>query len=289
MMRGLLRTTLLSLGIVSAVASAQTQQDDTPREGGMTGTGIVALVSARGTIDVNGLSITYPTELALDQKLQPGDTIAALIEHDTQGWVASSINPILPLVGPVSEQSETSLTIMGTQVLRTDTQLAITVGDWVAVSGFWREDGVVATRLRVIAPQPFAQIQGTYQQGETDDGQIGDSLVLDAARMGVRRGDVIRALGTPTESGIAVRSFEAAPFKTPIRTVLTQGYLSVPDDGGNYSVLGAGFTSRTERPEMIDPQAFVTFCGVDGKLLVPELKIEDARDTEILSLLRCYR
>lgn len=297
MMRDLVKSSLLSICLGSLVASASAQETETPREGGLTGTGIVALVGNYSTLEINGLSIAYPVDLTMSStleddavtgSLQPGDTVAALVIHDDQGWIVSEIIQILPLVGPVSDQTETTLTIMGTLVIQPDLESAITVGEWVAVSGFWREDKVVATRLEVIAPQTFAQIQGTYYPEGSSDGQIGGSHIYDAAQIDMPTSGVIRVFGQETKDGILAQSFQAAPFETPVRTVLTQGYLSVPDTEGFYTVLGAGLISQTQRPEMIDPQAFVTFCGVDGNLLVPDLKIEDAQDVKVLSKLSCF-
>lgn len=152
---------------------------------------------------------------------------------------------------------------MGTVVIRPDLDITLTVGKWVAVSGFWRKNEVLATRQEAIDPQEFAKTQGTYHPDDSSDGQIGESHIYNTTQIALRAGGVTRVIEQETKDRILAQPFQAAPFEALVRIVLTEGYLSVPDADGFYSDLGAGLVSLTQQSEMIDPQTFVTYCGIE--------------------------
>lgn len=295
--RTLTRSILMSLGLILLAASAGAQETDEPREGGVTGTGITVVIGQSGLVEIAGRAVDYPVDMPINsvlgpstaQALQAGDTVAVSVSPTGEGWRAQGINQILPLVGPVSSQTTTTVMVMGTVVARPDVSPPVSDGDWIAVSGFWRGNGVVATRLDVVAPQPNGYMQGTYQQTATGAGRVGNSQLTGAIPKDLQDGDVIRITGTPTDNGIAAQSIQTGLFGEKVQTVLAQGYLSIPDDSGNYSLLGSGITSRTARPEMIDPQTFVTVCGIDGNMLVADQITDDLQNADLLAGLGCLR
>lgn len=282
-MRQLTRSIILSFGLSICALAGATQEAETPREGGLTGTGIVGLVSYSKTIDINGVSIALPNALIVDSAfgpitadaLYPGAMVALHLEGTFQDLTFLDARQVLQLIGPVLAQNNKTLVVMGTVVQRAETSLDVNDGDWVSVSGYWREDGIVATRIDAVPHQEFVQIQGTYQPVTTGVGKIGDTYFRGEIPDTAKPGDVVRLRGRVSGGEIIVETLELNQFKSSVRTVLAQGYLSLPDAQGRYTVLGTGITSVTDQPEMINPQELMTVCGVDGNLLVDDFEIEE--------------
>jgi len=293
-----MKTTVLAfLGAMACLTfDPVAAQDADTREGGLTGTGIVGIVTELGSFYVNEQRITYPPEAvvqtALGQQpansLLPGDTVAALVNLSDNEWVADQIRQTHPIIGPISVIKADTLTIMGTRVdVAGIPELDIAIGDWVAVGGLWRSSDVVASRLVKITPQEQGHIFGTYLgRSEVDSFEVGGSQITGILPRHAEYGDVLAISGHPSELGLEAQSIDLGLFEAKAGVVLVQGYLSQPDQTGRYTLLGSGLTSFTSQPEMIVERQLMTTCGAGRSLLSDDTVISEALGVR-LELLEC--
>lgn len=250
------------------------------REGGILGTGILGTVTRLGSIVVNEQRIVFPPDFSVmnetgpmtASQLVPGDTVAVVARLAGADWDAQSIRRILPVVGPISEITEAEngqvLTIMGTTVhVARSISTPVKAGDWVAVSGLWQDEDVVATRVEVTPPRQSAVIVGSrFSVGGSNVPQIGNTLIAGIIPQHVKDGDVIRVVGVPEAGSIRATTLEAGLFDGKVGLVQAEGYLSPPTSTGLYTLLGSGMVAFTDQPDMIDETNKVLLCGYDGKL-----------------------
>ncbi len=248
------------------------------REGGIIGTGIEAgifgVVTRLGSIWVNGQHITFDPDLpvldAIGPKraadLKPGYTVAVSAVPDGKTWRALQIRQVLPLVGPVSFVTRNGLFVLGTRVVgRTN---GVRPGDWVAVSGVWRENEVVASHLGLLpAGWRTAQVMGTYL-GKTASGhvRIGNTRLEGFAPQHLQPGDVVRATGTAGLEGVRVKHLEKGLFGRSVRLVQAEGYFSPPRPDGLYTVLGSGLVAYTKDPYGMSLRVKAIACGRPGSM-----------------------
>jgi hypothetical protein len=146
------------------------------RDGGIGGTGIVfGTIDQLGSIFVNGLKIetsrtntmSYPEGLG-DGSFAPGDTVFVEIEAKPDGVFASRLVQFFPISGPVSAVTRHSFHVMGTRItIPSKTPIVdgsgravpLRAGQSVKVSGIWRQDHVIASRI-VVAPNIPATLSG---------------------------------------------------------------------------------------------------------------------------------
>ena len=269
----LLRISLLMVWALTAFTPASAEDE---REGGIIGTGIVGTITKLGSIWVNGqhielspkLRVADSPALKLATGLQPGHTVAVIAEHSASGWVARYVRQVLPLVGPIEAVSPDHVTIMGTEV-RLPKPYGFNIGDWVAVSGLWQDNRVIASRLDAVpAGRRVARISGSFI-GNIANGQpsVGQTRILRITPRHARPGDFIVAYGTPVPGGLKAKRLEKNLFAGDVGVMLVEGYLSPPAPDGVYSLLGSGLVSYTDNPGMIDPTQHGYFCGGQGKLM----------------------
>lgn len=285
---------LLILAGLLTFSGVRADGDTEPREGGLTGTGIAGTITELGSIVVNGQRIAFddamdvssPLGQARATELQPGDAVAVAVEPAGQGWRALDIVQVFQIVGPVMSRSDTELTVMGTRVTNLTHSGSLAIGDWVAVSGLWSADEIVATRVVQVTPQRTAHVQGSYSEpGEDDILRIGGTVLQGLTLEHARSGDVIRATGRPDGLVLRVEDAYLGLFDRPVDIVLVEGYLSGVAPNGHYTVLGTGLTSFTSEPEMA--QERVEVCGYRGRVLKDTLTPE-AHDEQLLRQLGCF-
>lgn len=276
------RLCLLLTGLLFLSPMAVAQEKDDPREGGLTGTGIVALISAPGQVEINGLNVVLPEaapilsplgEMSV-KDLKPGDMVALQMTGDPDDMSFIEARRVIQMIGPISAVTDDTYTVLGTSVTRLASFTAA-VGDWVAVSGHWREESLAASRIELVPPRGLVHLRGTYRPLTTDTGKVGGSFVRGALLGNLERGDVIDLIGRYDNGEVIVDAIRTGQFSSPVRVVLSQGFLSIPDAGGYYTVLGTGISSITDQPSMITEDQFVTVCGVDGRLQTDAQGIED--------------
>lgn len=270
------------LAIMSLCAGTSVFANETEREGGLTGTGIVGEIKALGSIIVNGQRITFDPDLSVRNDLGtkradalvPGEIVAVAVEPDAQDWRATAISQVHALIGPVSESQDDRFTVLGTEV-HWQSQRP-TTGEWVAVSGFWAGPAVVATHVAPTTPQQTASIQGSYGLGLDGTTFMVGSLELDLDPLKhATEGDVIRVKGTLESGAFAVTDVHLGLFDEPVLLVLAEGYLTNVAPSGHYTVAGSGLSGYTSNHEAEMPSDRVTVCGVSGRL-APQADLTEA-------------
>ncbi len=270
---GILAAAILGLCLTSA---AWAEAEDTEREGGILGTGIVGTITALGSIYVNGQHILFDDGMAVENLL-PGHTVAVLAHLEGSEWRARDIRQILPLVGPAQVSPDGQLTIMGTRVLTADGMASdIATGDWVAISGLWQAGQVIATRVDRVSDPVNARIEGTVFDTQSDRPlRLGGTEITGLRPQHLQDGDVIRVTGKPAEDGLQVSQLETGVFASAPGMVLIEGYFSAPQPSGLYTVLGSNIVSYTDSPEMIDPLAKQLICSSAGIMVTVDITSMD--------------
>ncbi len=291
-------TALLAL-VVSTLLTpfAAAEQHEETREGGVTGTGIVGTITALGSYVVNGQRITYDPDLEISSTLGmrspvdlvPGHNIAAAVEWVDDAWRASEIAQVHAIVGPVTEATKSSITVLGSTVLLPEGANAFSQGDWVAVSGHWVGDDVAATKVELIEPREEASLTGSYM-APIDGAEltVGKSRLDGANMTHAKNGDVIRVFGRPLSDGLAVSSISLGHFDQPVGAVLVEGYMSAPDPNGFYTILGTGLSAFTSQPEMVNTAMKDLHCGV-GSGLLQSVDVSEPGIAQDLNRLGCAR
>jgi len=268
---------VLAAILTSVLLSVPAQaRDDEEREGGIIGTGIVGTVADLGSIHVNGQRIRFDSEMPVSgsvtpmtaSDLRPGHTVAVIVVHEDDGWQATHIRKVLPLVGQVTAIGGEELTILGTQVAIADVQADINIDDWVAVSGLWRGSQVLASWIDVLdGVGHLARLSGSYMGADqAGNMRVGGSNVSGLDPQSLQPGTLLRVAGEPEAGGITAVILETGLFDDPVGLVQVQGYFSQPQANGFYTILGSGLVAHTDQPEMIDPGRRVIQCGTMGRL-----------------------
>lgn len=248
-------------------------EDKEPREGGILGTGIVGTITELGSIYVNSQHIRFDPELTVRTAfgprkaatLVPGETVVVHALEEPESWSAVEISLYHPLIGPIS-RSNGDLFVMGSRLDDTEAEIfandGLEDGDWVSVSGLWKADGVLASRIEEISAQPRATLIGSYIAGGEGDFQIGGTTVNQLAIEHVQTGDVLTVQGRPNGDELDATNVKIGLFEQPMTHVIAEGFLSVPDSEGLYTVLGSGVVSFTPTPEQITGTEFGVFCNI---------------------------
>lgn len=251
-------------------------QDSEEREGGIVGTGIVGVITELGSIYVNGQKIEIEDDLQVTGSvpaieagaLKPGQTVAVVTRLEGDVWQAEYIRQVLPLVGPVEAVGDRTLTVLGTRVDLGSLTSEAAIGDWVAVSGFWKSEHVTASSIAILPQwQGPAEVSGTYFRpvsGEPD--RVGQTRVFGINPQHLSSGDFVRVTGTPAPGGIEAERLETGLFDAAVGVIQVEGYFSEPKPDGLYTVLGSGLVAFTDQPGMIDAAVRTIQCGANGKL-----------------------
>lgn len=280
---------LAALAMVLPVAA----QEDT-KEGGLTGTGIYGVIATAEPFVVNGRTVSISDAvivadavgLASTQDLQAGNVVALRVDTSASVIDAVSVQRIFAMIGPVQAMSDDHLTIMGTDITVSDIHTTATQpGDWVAVSGFWQETDLIATRIDSIAPQEFARMTGTYFTPADGEGpSFGTSQLFGLSTDDLDQGSVLNVLGHPSREGIQVVAHSVGLFDEDVGYVLAQGYLSRPKADGFYTLIGSGLIAFSDDQDMPASTRLVLSCGIEGILFKPDLM--DVSNTDGANLMR---
>lgn len=268
--------------------------ENEPREGGLTGTGIVGEITALGSIVVNGHRITFPDSLPVTSEtgekaasaLVPGDVVAVAVTADQQGWAAHAIQQIHSVIGPVSAIDGNQLTVLGVSVESPGALSGLKVNDWVAVQGFWTRYGIQATRIESIAPRKTASLQGSYVKPVTDQGTttIGTATLAISGLEHASPGDVLRVSGPVKDNRLQVTDIYLGVFSHLVGVVLVEGYFSDVAASGHYTVNGSGLSSYTDNLAQTMPAGRVQVCGIDGDLLQSDDGVSDETRKQLATL-----
>ncbi|MEX0340511.1 MAG: DUF5666 domain-containing protein [Arenibacterium sp.] len=268
---------VLAIYLVVILGTISVAGDDTEREGGLTGTGIVGEIVALGSIIVNDQRIAFARDLRVANRvapksahdLVPGDVVAVAVVPDANGWVADAISQIHPLIGPVSGVETDRFTLFGVTVFWQGAPPR--PGTWVAVSGFWARDDVVATRVERIAEREVFSIQGSYRPSDDGTGIMVGSVKLGMDRLQhAEEGDVITVSGTLAGGKLTVSEVHLGLFDRPVALVMAEGYLTDVAPSGHYTVAGSGLSAYTDKPDAAMTADRIRVCGNHGELVPPQ-------------------
>lgn len=169
--RAVLAAGLSGILFPNAVWPQSTERDV---EGGIGGTGIVGVLTDFGSLIVGGNAVQidrstafsdgFGTLVEADMKLGHSLTVEASRKGDAM--IARRVHVTYPLVGEISEISPEGrrLIVNGVRVEMERAQRGFAPGDRVAVSGLWRDRGVVGSLL-TDAPSPLDLISGDVSRG----------------------------------------------------------------------------------------------------------------------------
>lgn len=248
---------------------AETREDletadanDRPSEGGVGGTGIVGTLNGFGSLLVNGLRIATPSGLTVSDAFgERGLSDLALgqaltIEAANQGGAltARRVAVTYPLIGTIEQAGASRLRCLGVTVaiepgaplLSADGAAFIpATGDRVAVSGHWRRDRVVATRIDRLASDGTDVIAGTWRKSPDGGlGQIGGLEVMPSTADGQRAPDsFVTALGRRDGPRFIAEKIVEGRFTGaagPLVRLSIEGYLETVPEAPGYAVSGLG-------------------------------------------------
>ncbi|MGI9489508.1 MAG: DUF5666 domain-containing protein [Geminicoccaceae bacterium] len=288
------------------------------KEGGIIGTGIVGTITGIGSIYVNGIHVIYDDDLKVKtafgnespKQLIPGDTVSVEAIPDGAVFKATSIERYRPIIAPIEAIADDRswLEVLGVRVLINEATRIIMerrseeidrddlpVGAWVAVSGIWRDDHVVASGIRWISAKRTASVRGVLERTAEGSLQIGGVRLTNAKGLAGKIGRMVAARGTITrdraETSLVVHHVAAKRFSAKIQRLFVEGFTSTPTPDGAYTIYGSGLTSFTDDPSMSMPDSRSMFCGVLNGSFDIENTIglpEDRAQREALSLTSCH-
>ncbi|MEM7239347.1 MAG: DUF5666 domain-containing protein, partial [Pseudomonadota bacterium] len=249
------RMAMSVLGSGWIAACAPVRVSDTGKSqprGGIGGTGIVGTLTDFGSLIVNGLRIETDAMTDVSSALGPVDPAALGIGHSltieaesgATGYLARRVSLSQPLIGRVTDLSADRSTarINGVEV----TLEPGAIGDWaqgtrIAVSGVWRADRVIASRLDWIADDLPDVIAGELQP----EGLIG--IAGRAVNLGglsaPDSGSFVTALGRNRPDRFEVSELRAGRFIGAAGSLVqlsVEGYLDPISTAPFYRLSGLG-------------------------------------------------
>jgi len=233
---------------------------------GVGGTGIFGIISAFGSIVVNGVHIDYEPETPVSvdgEKGTPADfAIGQLVAVEAQPmgerYQARLVEIQHAVVGPVSESNfdARTITILGQVVKVRASDRLPAVGEWVRVSGLRDiDEHVVATRIDAALSAGDALVRGIISPADGEAFALG-RLRLSSTQMpheGLSPGDEVLVRGRFGAEGFTVKDFRkepALPFGGRMQDLLIEGYMA-PDASGGARVAGHAWLMPANVVELV--------------------------------------
>ena len=207
-----------------------THSDESDR--GIGGTGVIGTIRKFGSIIVNDLRISYPSDatvvidgrLALPADLKLGQVVRVNANARDGVLSTNNINVASEVVGKIERLGSQRITVLGQTVSTTSAnRRSFKLGDMVAVSGLRRNDGTIVASLIEPRTSEMSRVAGAVAVADDGGLKIGTlKLVgLDPALIGQRviaegrsngdRLDVIRAVAErsllPNVNALSVESY----------------------------------------------------------------------------------
>lgn len=223
------------------------------RDEGVGGTGIYGIISAFGSIVVNGVHIDYEAEtpVSIDGErgssadFAIGQLVAVEAEPMGERYQARLVDIQHAVVGPVSDVDADArlITVLGQSVQVPPSDRLPEIGEWVRVSGL--RDGneqVVATRIDPALPSGDALVRGIILADESEGYVLGRlRLALDQlSSQQIGSGDEVLVRGRLDAAGFSIRDLRKAPslpFGGRMNDLIIQGYV-VPGNVQNVRLGG---------------------------------------------------
>ncbi len=300
-------------------AEPKVEVENHNRDGGIGGTGIVfGTIDQLGSIFVNGLKIetsrtntmSYPEGLG-DGSFAPGDTVFVEIEAKPDGIFASRLVQFFPISGPVTAVAPHELFVMGTRItIPRKTPIVdplgrvvpVRAGQTVRVSGIWRQDRVIASRI-VVGPNIPATLSGQVRPRHGGIGIGATSIILppqspsspDSAALGKPKlGAFVSVEGEYRQKRFRPRIVRTGlPWRLDQLNapLVAQGYLARDFSGPGFHLSGFGLPMNQASPIPRTIGARAVFFGkmggsflIESQVPVSPSPVERAED--LLSLRR---
>ena len=269
----LILATVLATTVATPDFAAGSDENDV--EGGTIGTGIMGEITGLGSINVNGLRIELPDDLVVTSSvgdrraddLAVGETVVVEAVRTDGGFTAHHARLYHPIVAPIEAISGGRLQVMGLDLDISDLPLArVATGDWVAISGLWRGDGLVVSHVEQVAPRAEVVVNATFMQTEAGTQMIGPFAFERPVITDAEAGDHLRVVGGWSAEGgvISPQVIEKGLFSEQVETLLVEGFMSWPDRNGRYFIFGSGLLFSTDDPGMGVPLERSVFCVTPG-------------------------
>jgi hypothetical protein len=240
--------------------------DDT--EGGIGGTGIFGTVTAFGSIIVNGQTIDIeevemsPHSGTIGQELSVtvGSTVIVEARSDAGAWTAKSVSLFLPVVGPVSaiDSDAGVVTVMGTRVLLDESTSVvdrrgyidgkviapdrIEPGDRLAVSGLWKGDEVIASRIDRLEDEGPDSLRGLLLKTE-NAAMVGGTRLDEACCETFASPSYVELFGTFADDRFRIDRADVGStllFSEQIERLIVEAFLARDPDGQGFHLSGFG-------------------------------------------------
>ncbi|MFQ6549824.1 DUF5666 domain-containing protein [Aestuariibius sp. 2305UL40-4] len=233
-------------GAALAAPYVAAQDSQRPSEGGIGGTGIVGLLTDFSSLVVGGLRVEtdrgtrFVNAYGRAREGDIGIGTALTVEAIGRGGVpvARRVEISYPLVGEVAADG----TVNGIRITAEPGALGrLAPGDTVAISGVWRNDGVVASRFDPIRGITRAVIAGEILPTESG-WRIGTTPVLLPQSARPIPGGYETLLGQPTPEGFQVDQRRIGRFdrRAQLDQLAIEGFLRQVPAAPGYRIAGLG-------------------------------------------------
>lgn len=155
---------------------------------GIGGTGVIGAICAFGSIVVNGLHISYPQDVTIEIDGRPAAIADLRIGHIAHvmarpspgGYATGHISIISEVVGPIDSVGRGAIVVLGQTVsTRYIGDKGWMIGDWIAVSGLRRLDGVIVASLVEPRNDGPARVAGPVEMTPGGAARIGRLTLAD--------------------------------------------------------------------------------------------------------------
>ncbi len=246
------RRTFMSSGLCATLLPGAGWAQSTKRdvEGGLGGTGIVGVLVDFGSLILAGQTVQTDEQTRVETRFGPlpvdqlraGDSLTVEAERFASDKViARRVELTYPLVGVVTalDSSEGTLTVNGVAVFVETRITGFGIGDRVAVSGLWREDTVVASRISK-APGLLDLVAGTVGRGYVSGVQLssGATTLGQSGRFATVVGRFDTTKGAMDVQKIEFDRFTGAAG--PLKSLSVEGWLEPTSAAPGFRIAGLG-------------------------------------------------
>ena len=301
--RAALATGLSGLLLPSVVWPQSTEREI---EGGIGGTGIVGVLTDFGSLIVSGNDVEVTAETTFsddfgalsEDDIAIGDSLTIEAAGPQRALMALRVHRTYPVVGRIGilSSDRRRLIVNGVVVRMGDGNHGFTVGDRVAVSGLWRGNEVIGSRLSEAADDldlvsgDVTRGLGTVRIGGVDVRGLGVSALANGSfASAVGRYDT--ETGTLRLERLTKQRFTGAAG--PLARLSIEGYLDTTDAAPGYRIAGLGHSFERNLDLRAYAETRVLFNGAytgrfaaESAVVLPETIAERRRLLRRLSLER---
>lgn len=294
-------TSFLAMAVGSAGAPADAQSeppgdrgiggtgvapDEKESDRGIGGTGVIGTIRRFGSIEVNGLRITFPraVQVRIDGRrarlpdLRLGHVVRVLALRRRERLETQRIEAWSEVVGPIEAETVDGWQVLGQRVIVGGGGRRLQAGDVVAVSGLRRLDGTIVASLVERRASRQCQVAGAPRLDREGVARIGGLplLGLPSDLLGRR----VLLTGSLSNDAFVVERFGIEPFGLralrPARFSI-EDYVALQDGnlqlGSGLAVSGNGYGATAASGEEVRAVISATI-GPDDRLTVQAVRPE---------------